>query len=321
MKALCSMFLLILVLGLWVLAAVGPVHAGERYVFPLAGPIELVAWERLHWDGSDEVDLEAAPDLKHGSREMAQFERMLVVAVTAGTARRSDNERGGIAVVLDGDDGFRYYYAHLSRSRIGPEDAPRRVVAGEVLGTIGRTGRWSRYIETHLHFSITGGDGRFVNASDWFERTFGYAPIVRPRGQYPPDHPAGAIVPAGNRYRVVRTFHEMQRSNPDTASVEIRTGGGAIVSPLTGEVRIMRNTVFGRRVQITNRHTDQTVVVSGMDSFLVSTGDVVRRGDPLGVVESSDSGVINVMYFDQGRLRDPLPVMFVPPEEADHPGE
>ncbi|TVR67728.1 MAG: M23 family metallopeptidase [Spirochaetaceae bacterium] len=288
------------------------VHA--QYVFPLAAPPEYMAWERFHWDGSDEVDIEAAPELAHGSEELARFERSPVVAVTAGRVRRADNERGGIALILDGDDGYRYYYAHLSRSVIEVGEAPRRVRPGDRLGTIGRSGRWSRYLETHLHFSVTDGDGQFLNGADWFLHHFGLEPLTRTWEEYDPAWPEGPISPA--KVVVIRDFETLRARNRDTASVEVALEG-SLVSPLTGEVRVMRNTIFGRRVQVTNRHTDQTLVFSGLESFSVRTGDTVERGDPLGW----NRGVMNVMYFDRGRLRDPLPVVLVPPEEAHHSGE
>lgn len=270
-----------------------------HYAFPLDGPIELMTWSRLHWDGSNEVDIEAAPELRHGSSALDRFERLPVVATTAGVVRRADNERGGIALLLEGDDGRRYYYSHLSEARVGRGAPGMRVSAGERIGTIGRTGRWSRYIETHLHFSVTDPLEGMINAADWFQDTFGLPPTDLQWPDYLPDRPAGTPVPGG--YRLVRSFTETQRENPDAASVEIAVNG-PVVSVLTGEVRVMRNTVFGRRVQVTNRHTDQTVVISGLSSVAVATADGVRRGDLLGRAR----GVINVMYFDEGRLRDPV---------------
>jgi hypothetical protein len=290
----------VLIVLILLLAGSLTLSADERYAFPLAGPVELMTWSRFHWDGSDEVDIEAAPELQHGSSALDRFEQLPVVAVTTGTVRRVDNERGGVALLLEGDDGKQYYYAHLSEAGVRSESPGMRVTTGERIGTIGRSGRWSRYIETHLHFSVTDPAGRMINAADWFEDTFGLLPTVRQWPEYPPDRPAGSPVPAPGDYRLVRSFAETRRANPDEASVEIAVNG-PVVSILTGEVRVMRNTVFGRRVQVTNRHTDQTVVISGLSSVDVATTDAVRRGDLLG----SARGTINVMYFDEGRLRDP----------------
>ncbi len=284
-----------------------------KYVFPLAGPVHLMAWERFHWDGSDEVDIFAAPQLPHGSRGLARFERSPVVAVTHGVVRRVDNERGGIAIRLVGHDGRHYYYAHLSESTVSISEGGRRVRAGERLGTIGRTGRWSRYIETHLHFSVSARSDPsiLINAADWFYRMFGLESFEIDWPEYPPDGPSVSVAPEG--FRVIRNFDQNQRENRDTASVDAIIHG-AVVSPFTGEVRVMRNTALGLRVQVTNRHTDQTVVVSGIRDLQVQTGDLVRAGSKLGYA----GDVVNVMYFDRGVLRDPLSVVLVPAEETDH---
>jgi len=36
------------------------------------------------------------------------------VAVTTGTVAIADNRFGGLALLLDGQDGYTYYYGHLS---------------------------------------------------------------------------------------------------------------------------------------------------------------------------------------------------------------
>lgn len=65
------------------------------------------------------------------------------------------NELGGASFGLYGDSGTFYYGAHLD-SFVG---ADRRVVAGELVGTIGNTGN-ARTTPPHLHFQIhPGGRG------------------------------------------------------------------------------------------------------------------------------------------------------------------
>ncbi len=59
--------------------------------------------------------------------------------------------RGGIFVAVEGDDGVRYYMAHLRA--LAPSIAVgRRVALGDPIGEVGRTGRASA---CHLHFSIS----------------------------------------------------------------------------------------------------------------------------------------------------------------------
>jgi len=59
--------------------------------------------------------------------------------------------RGGRSVAVLGDDGVRYYVAHLDE--VDPMLAlGTRVEIGQRLGTVGRTGRTSA---CHLHFGIS----------------------------------------------------------------------------------------------------------------------------------------------------------------------
>jgi murein DD-endopeptidase MepM/ murein hydrolase activator NlpD len=62
-------------------------------------------------------------------------------------------ERGGIAVALVGDDGVRYYGAHLSQVAAGITPGVR-VRAGQLLGLTGQTGN-ARSTPPHLHFGIS----------------------------------------------------------------------------------------------------------------------------------------------------------------------
>jgi murein DD-endopeptidase MepM/ murein hydrolase activator NlpD len=64
---------------------------------------------------------------------------------------KSRATRGGMFVSIRGDDGIRYYGAHLSEVTAGI-DAGVRVSAGQRIGSVGRTGRAGA---CHLHFGIS----------------------------------------------------------------------------------------------------------------------------------------------------------------------
>jgi murein DD-endopeptidase MepM/ murein hydrolase activator NlpD len=78
-------------------------------------------------------------------------------AVISGFVDHRSNALGGITMVLSGDNGNRYYYAHL----VGYEGLPGRVEQGQVIGYIGDTGNATG--TPHLHFEIRPGHGVPVN--------------------------------------------------------------------------------------------------------------------------------------------------------------
>ncbi len=80
-----------------------------------------------------------------------------VVASVSGTVRHRDNSLGGKSYYLDGDDGNRYYGAHLDSY-----GASGYVAAGTVVGTVGNTGN-ARYTSPHLHFEVMPGGSGSVN--------------------------------------------------------------------------------------------------------------------------------------------------------------
>lgn len=88
-----------------------------------------------------------------------------LVAIESGIIdRASDTDvgLGGITIWVRGDSGTRYYYAHNLRNvaRVG-----QRVIAGEVIAYLGKTGN-ARTTAPHVHFEVHPGGGP---ASDPYE--------------------------------------------------------------------------------------------------------------------------------------------------------
>ena len=79
-----------------------------------------------------------------------------LVAVVAGFVRMKTDPLGGNVASLNGNDGTRYYYAHLSSW----EGGDRNVSAGDVVGYVGHTGDTTA---DHLHLEIHPHGGAAVN--------------------------------------------------------------------------------------------------------------------------------------------------------------
>jgi hypothetical protein len=123
-----------------------------------------------------------------------------VRAVVDGRVRKEESKKGGLCVYLDGDDGARYYYAHLD-SFAGK--FPRQVRAGDLIGTVGSTGN-AKGKDPHVHFQAwLGGGIGIVNPYFALERAKS-AQSSSPQPETPePETPEPAppsIVPHGPPY-------------------------------------------------------------------------------------------------------------------------
>ena len=292
------------------------------YVFPIAADPSIMAWEEHHWDGTLAVDIGVHPGFTVGSAERERFYRVAAVAVIAGWAQRLDNPRGGTAVMLHGDDGRTYYYAHLASATVG-ESERIRVEAGDALGGIGNTGTWSQFLEPHLHLSIAEGHQRGtdwvadVNPVWWLERTFGLAargPLTAARERVPeaaiyPNKPPEGL-PLFGEPVIVADFKQMSDENPLLGGLRVRAAGAlsegstathALRAPLTGAVRIHRDTPLGARIQITNPRAAFSVLISGALEPTVTNDQIVYADDVIGVTR----GAIHYTVFRNGRLVEP----------------
>ena len=80
-----------------------------------------------------------------------------LVAVVSGTVLMKQTSLGGNSIWLTGNDGTRYFYAHLSSFNGGS----RSVSQGDVIGYVGATGNANG--TNHLHFEVHPGGGAAVN--------------------------------------------------------------------------------------------------------------------------------------------------------------
>jgi murein DD-endopeptidase MepM/ murein hydrolase activator NlpD len=98
---------------------------------------------------------------RHKGVDMFNSRNTPLLAVVSGTVRFSSNSLGGLSTYVYGNDGNKYYYAHLERHPSGIGSGSR-VNAGDVVGYLGNSGN-ARFTSPHLHFEIRPGGGSAVN--------------------------------------------------------------------------------------------------------------------------------------------------------------
>jgi hypothetical protein len=116
-----------------------------------------------HWDYTWAVDIYTGHSLDEKviarNPDAAIEKHMPIVAYVSGTVLWTDandppdkqNSLGGLYVILTGDDGRYYYYAHHCVNFVAKGD---RVQAGQVIAVSNRTGTNAEVTPEHLHFAI-----------------------------------------------------------------------------------------------------------------------------------------------------------------------
>jgi murein DD-endopeptidase MepM/ murein hydrolase activator NlpD len=126
------------------------VGVGTAYVDSIICPLPGSAY-------SDTWGAPRSGGRSHKGVDMIAPMGMPIYAVVPGIVSYGQNRLGGNAASLIGDNGNRYYYAHLASF----EGEGRRVQQGDVIGYNGDTGNARG--TPHLHFEIHPGGGLAVN--------------------------------------------------------------------------------------------------------------------------------------------------------------
>lgn len=113
----------------------GPGHQGVDLVAVMGEPIRAVASGRVVFAG---VDLDGAGSKQLTPREAASFPDKSM-------------GNGGLYVAINHGDGFRTYYMHMDTIAVKDWD---EVEAGQVIGTVGRSGATESGAHLHLEFRI-----------------------------------------------------------------------------------------------------------------------------------------------------------------------
>jgi len=286
-----------------------------EYAFPVAADPKRFVWTHYHWDESHAVDIEIGPDVTFD--EYNQLTRTTIVAIADGVALNYSGPTGGLGYMLQADDGLDYYYAHLSEQWVTDGT---QVTVGQPLGVMGNTGKNAQYIEPHLHMSIGPRDTLWnqpasINAASRLQQLFGLTWITIPDTSLPYALPQGSPV-QHPEIMIVTAFEQSAVSGLALPGIELGFTGTPpnssldIIATLDGEININRwTTLYGTRIQITNRASQSTTVVSGADEWLVYDHEIVSKGQVIGRWNPAKRPRLHYMIYRNGVIIDPAPTL------------
>ncbi|HEV3495399.1 MAG TPA: peptidoglycan DD-metalloendopeptidase family protein, partial [Actinomycetes bacterium] len=127
--------------------AAAPAVASGDWICPVAGPNAF----------SNDYGAPRGGGRSHQGNDILAAKGTPVVANVSGVVTQRNGEISGLAYFLAGDDGNRYFGAHLDTF-----GASGRVAAGTQIGTVGNTGDASGG-PPHLHFEIHPGGSGYTN--------------------------------------------------------------------------------------------------------------------------------------------------------------
>ena len=125
---------------------------GQRLLVPLPPGVEVPAW--VYGDGHFRWPVSGVItqfwSRKHPALDIAAEEGTLVVAADTGTVAWAgwDSTGYGWLIILDHNNGYRTYYAHLESIWVAKGE---RVIKGQPIGRVGSTGHSTG---PHVHFEI-----------------------------------------------------------------------------------------------------------------------------------------------------------------------